>query len=62
MSHAVDHNSIVGTLGTILTLTLSQINTIVSLAVGLVTFVYMVIKTVNLIRDRRNGVQRPDTN
>lgn len=62
MSHAVDHNSVVGTLGTVLTLTLSQINTIVSLAVGLVTLVYMVIKTVNLIRDRKNGVQQSDIN
>ena len=62
MAHTVDTNSVIGAVGTILTLTLSQINGIVSLAIGLVTLFYMIVKTARLIKDTDNGVQRPDIN
>jgi hypothetical protein len=61
MTQTVDTNSVIGTLGTILTLTLSQVNAIVSLAIGIVTLFYMIVKTAKLIKDTDNGIQRPDT-
>lgn len=62
MAQTVDTNSVIGALGTVLTLTLSQINGIVSLAIGLVTLFYMIVKTARLIKDTDNGVQQSDIN
>lgn len=59
LSHTFDTHSIVGMTGTLLSLTLSQINTLVSLGVGLVTLVYMVIKTLRLIKN--DAIQQSDT-
>ena len=62
MSQAMDGTSLVGTMGALLTLSVSYINGIVSLGIGLVTLVYMVIKTINEIkRGKQNAIQQPDT-
>ena len=62
MSQAMDGTSLVGTMGALLTLSVSYINGSVSLGIGLVTLVYMVIKTINEIkRGKQNAIQQPDT-
>lgn len=61
MSHAMDSTSLVGTTGALLTFSVSYINGIVSLGIGLVTLVYMVIKTINEIKKgKSNAIQQPD--
>lgn len=61
MSHIIDTNSTIGMVGTLLSITMSQINTFVSLMIGLVTLVYMVIKTLRLIKQDSNAIQQSDT-
>lgn len=61
MSHIIDTNSTIGMVGTLLSITMSQINTFVSLMIGLVTLVYMVVKTARLIKQDSNAVQQSDT-
>lgn len=61
MSHSVDTHSVVGMIGTVLSISLSQINTIVSLAVGLVTLFYMVVKTARLLNQDKDAIQQSDS-
>jgi len=57
MTQVFDHNAFIGTTGTLLSISLSQINVGVSILVGIATLVYMVVKIGNALRDRRNGIQ-----
>jgi uncharacterized oligopeptide transporter (OPT) family protein len=57
MSQVFDHNAFIGTTGTLLSISLSQINVGVSILVGIATLVYMVVKIGNALKDRRNGIQ-----
>ena len=50
MVKIVDHNAFIGAFGTILSVSLAQINTFVSLLIGIATLVYMVLKIVEKIR------------
>ena len=61
MSHSVDTHSVIGMIGTFLSIGLSQINTIVSLAVGLVTLFYMLIKTARLLNQDKDAIQQSDS-
>lgn len=61
MSHSVDTHSVVGMIGTVLSIGLSQINMIVSLAVGLVTLFYMLIKTARLLNQDKDAIQQSDS-
>jgi uncharacterized Tic20 family protein len=61
MSHSVDTHSVIGMIGTILSISLSQINTIVSLAVGLVTLFYMIVKTARLLNQDKDAIQQSDS-
>jgi len=61
MSHSVDTHSVIGMIGTFLSIGLSQINMIVSLAVGLVTLFYMLIKTARLLNQDKDAIQQSDS-
>jgi uncharacterized oligopeptide transporter (OPT) family protein len=57
MSHVFDHNAFIGTTGTLLSISLSQINIGVSILVGVATLVYMLIKIGNALKNKGNGIQ-----
>ena len=50
MERVMDHNTFIGAFGTILSISLSQINGFVSLLIGITTLVYMILKVIEKIR------------
>lgn len=50
MVKIVDHNAFIGAFGTILSVSLAQINTFVSLLIGITTLVYMILKVIEKVR------------
>jgi len=50
MVKIVDHNTFIGAFGTILSVSLAQINTVLSVLIGVATLIYMVLKIVEKIR------------
>lgn len=50
---AFDHNSAIGTIGTILTLSFSKIDIMLSIFTGILTAAYMLVKLVQLLRKEK---------
>jgi hypothetical protein len=50
MVKIVDHNAFIGAFGTILSVSLAQINMALSILIGLTTLIYMILKIVEKIR------------
>jgi len=52
MNTVFDNNAFVGMIGTVLSLSLSQVNLTISIATGLLTFAYMVRKHMSLKKNK----------
>jgi hypothetical protein len=50
MERIMDHTSFIGAFGTILSISLNQVNTFVSLLIGITTLIYMILKVIEKLR------------
>jgi len=50
MVKIVDHNAFIGAFGTILSVSLAQINTVLSILIGVTTLIYMILKVIEKVR------------